>query len=415
VSIQQDRLFSRNTLIGFTCNELVGCFAETNPALFRRVPLERARPHRVGGTARRRKRAFPTPEEKTMNRKHIAGIGAGLLMLSASSLAYAATDEEFLKAAIGINLAEIDAGQMAQDKGESDGVKEFGKMLVDDHKKSNEEALKLAKDNKITPPNAASEKEQQEAQKLTGLSGTAFDTEFVNHMAMGHEEAIAMFKDKADDGDNAISTFAKDTLPALEKHLERAQSLMQEEGTASADGSRAMGSAMSGASTGSAPPAGAPNAADKMGSEASSTTPDAGTVDGTAQNYGTSATSETGAKSRSEGLKPVEIAAVSSDALVGATVYGADDENVGEVSELIVSESGTKGQVDAVVIDVGGFLGIGEKPVAIEFKGLQIMADASNKYYIYSKFTREQLENAPEYDKATFKDNRDRMILRSIP
>jgi putative membrane protein len=88
-----------------------------------------------------------------MNKKHIAGIGAGLLMLSASSLAYAATDEEFLKAAIGINLAEIQTGQMAQDKGEGEGVKDFGKMLVDDHKKANEEATRLAEENKIMPPN----------------------------------------------------------------------------------------------------------------------------------------------------------------------------------------------------------------------------------------------------------------------
>jgi predicted outer membrane protein len=377
-----------------------------------------------------------------MNRKHIAGIGAGLLMLSASSLAYAATDEEFLKAAIGINLAEIEAGQMAQDKGESDGVKDFGKMLVNDHKKANEEATRLAEENKITPPNAASEKEQEAAKKLSGLSGAAFDTEFVNHMATGHEEAIAMFKDKADDGDNAISTFAKNTLPDLEKHLETAQSLMQEEGIASAGGTTATGGAMSGAGTGSqpmvgaetgsrpmegadtgsqpmvgaAPSAGASNATDKTGTAASPTTPSTGTAGSIAQNQpsaGTTATAPAATTARPEGLKPVDIASISSNTLVGATLYGANDENVGEVRELILSEAGTKGQVDAVIIDVGGFLGIGEKPVAIDFKDLQVMVDANNNYYIYSKFTREQLEGATAYDPATFKENRDRMILRS--
>jgi predicted outer membrane protein len=375
-----------------------------------------------------------------MNRTKIAGIGAGLLMLSASSFAYAATDEEFLKAAIGINLAEIDAGEMAQEKGQSDGVKEFGKMLVDDHTKANEEATRLAEESKVTPPNAASEKEQEAAKKLSGLSGAAFDTEFVSHMAMGHEEAIAMFKDKADDGDNAVSTFAKDMLPDLEKHLEKAQSLMQEEGIASAGGTAATGGAMSGADTGSqpmvgadtgsrpmtgadtgsqpmvgaAPSAGASNSTDKNGTAASPTTPSTGAADSMAQNqqgYGTATTPQAGA--RPEGLKPVDIASISSDALIGTTIYGANDESVGEVSELILSGSGSTGTVDAVVIDVGGFLGIGEKPVAIDFKDLQIMADADNNYYIYSKFTREQLEGATAYDKATFQQDRDRMMLRS--
>jgi hypothetical protein len=129
------------------------------------------------------------------------------------------------------------------------------------------------------------------------------------------------------------------------------------------------------------------------------------------QGYGTAATPQAG--TRPEGLKPVDIASMSSDALIGTTIYGANDESVGEVSELILSGSGSTGTVDAVVIDVGGFLGIGEKPVAIDFKDLQIMADADNNYYIYSKFTREQLEGATAYDKATFQQDRDRMMLRS--
>jgi hypothetical protein len=175
---------------------------------------------------------------------------------------------------------------------------------------------------------------------------------------------------------------------------------------------------MEGAGTGSqpmvgaAPSPGAPNATDKTGTAVSPTTPSTGTAESMAQNdqsYGTTASPQ----ARPEGLRPVDIASMSSDALVGSTVYGANDETVGEVSELLLSDSGSTGSVDAVVIDVGGFLGIGEKPVAIAFKDLQIMADANNNYYVYSKFTREQLEGAAAYDPSTFKENRDRMILRS--
>jgi hypothetical protein len=46
-------------------------------------------------------------------------------------------------------------------------------------------------------------------------------------MVKGHTDAIAMFKDKSDDSTNDVSTFAKDTLPTLQKHLDQANSLLQ--------------------------------------------------------------------------------------------------------------------------------------------------------------------------------------------
>ena len=50
--------------------------------------------------------------------------------------------------------------------------------------------------------------------------------------------------------------------------------------------------------------------------------------------------------------------------LVGTTVYGANDENVGGIGDIALTQDG---KVDAVIIDVGGFLGVGEKPVAVGF------------------------------------------------
>ena len=50
------------------------------------------------------------------------------------------------------------------------------------------------------------------------------------------------------------------------------------------------------------------------------------------------------------------------------------------------------GKVDAVIIDVGGFLGVGEKPVAVGFDKLAFMADKDGKKYLYTNFTKEQLE-----------------------
>ena len=98
---------------------------------------------------------------------------------------------------------------------------------------------------------------------------------------------------------------------------------------------------------------------------------------------------------------------------MGVTVYSADNVNVGEVSDVIIAKEGGDGAIEAVIIDVGGFLGIGEKPVAVALDTLEIMTDEDGSLYAYSKFTEEQLDAAPEYDADAYEANRDQMLIRS--
>jgi sporulation protein YlmC with PRC-barrel domain len=102
---------------------------------------------------------------------------------------------------------------------------------------------------------------------------------------------------------------------------------------------------------------------------------------------------------------------ISADNLIGTTVYGADDANLGEIGDIVLS---TDNRIDAVVVDVGGFLGIGEKPVAIGMDKLKFMADKDGNQYLYTNFTKEQLEAQAAYDKGSYADKRDeqRMILQ---
>jgi len=95
--------------------------------------------------------------------------------------------------------------------------------------------------------------------------------------------------------------------------------------------------------------------------------------------------------------------------LVGTTVYGANDESVGEISDVVLTQDG---KIDAVIIDVGGFLGVGEKPVAVGFDKLSFMADKDGKKYLYTPFSKEQLEAQPAYDEKTFAENRDKQVLK---
>lgn len=86
---------------------------------------------------------------------------------------------------------------------------------------------------------------------------------------------------------------------------------------------------------------------------------------------------------------------VSVDELTGTTVYGAGDENVGSIGDVILSDSGS---VEAVIIDFGGFLGIGTKPVAVAFDNLTFLRDNDGNLVLRTTLSREQLDAAPEYN-----------------
>ncbi|MCQ0094006.1 PRC-barrel domain-containing protein [Roseovarius sp. M141] len=100
-----------------------------------------------------------------------------------------------------------------------------------------------------------------------------------------------------------------------------------------------------------------------------------------------------------EGYAEVEMSQVTemtSEQLEGAVVYGANDESVGEVDSLVL---GDDGKVSHVVINVGGFLGLGEKPVAVTFDELQILQQQDgDDVRIYIDSTQELLEAQPEYE-----------------
>lgn len=78
--------------------------------------------------------------------------------------------------------------------------------------------------------------------------------------------------------------------------------------------------------------------------------------------------------------------------LEGATIYGADDHKVGKVSHL----HGV-GPSAEVIIDVGGFLGIGSKPVGVPLSQLQFMRDENGDIHAVTAWTKDQLKEMPEH------------------
>lgn len=87
---------------------------------------------------------------------------------------------------------------------------------------------------------------------------------------------------------------------------------------------------------------------------------------------------------------------VTAEELTGLDIYGPNDEEVGEISDLIIAEDGT---VTDVIVDVGGFLGLGEKPVSIAYDDVQLMKQTDgDDMRAYVSMTEEQLEELPQYE-----------------
>lgn len=80
--------------------------------------------------------------------------------------------------------------------------------------------------------------------------------------------------------------------------------------------------------------------------------------------------------------------------LIGSDVYNINDEVVGEINNLIINISGS---VDGVVIGVGGFLGIGEKKVAVEMSSITLVTPENEDVRLLLNATREDLEAADSF------------------
>ncbi|RRI04963.1 PRC-barrel domain containing protein [Mesorhizobium tamadayense] len=127
---------------------------------------------------------------------------------------------------------------------------------------------------------------------------------------------------------------------------------------------------------------------------------------------GTSATDTTQTASIDKStLTEMPMGNIRGDDLKGATVYGANDAKIGTIGDVVLTPDN---KPDAVIVDVGGFLGIGAKEVAVGMDKLKFMTDKSGKKYLYTNFTKEQLQGQAAYDKSTYAANRDkqRMLLK---
>ena len=82
------------------------------------------------------------------------------------------------------------------------------------------------------------------------------------------------------------------------------------------------------------------------------------------------------------------------------SVYDPSDNKIGEIMDVLVTR---EGKIDALIVGVGGFLGMGEKDVAVPFNAVQVTTKNNNKNYLVMHATKDQLKSAKgfKYDRNT--------------
>ena len=153
-------------------------------------------------------------------------LASGVAFAQQGGSAPSATDAKFMKEAAAANMAEVEVGRLASEKAASTDVRDFGRMLVDDHSKALDELKSLASKKNVTLPTEPTAEQKAEKARLSKLSGKAFDDAFAKAMVGDHDKAVKLFRDEHTSGsDRETKTWAGNTLPTLEKHRDEAQKL----------------------------------------------------------------------------------------------------------------------------------------------------------------------------------------------
>jgi putative membrane protein len=140
-------------------------------------------------------------------------------------------DEEsssFLVKAADGGMAEVELGQLGQQKATNAQVKEFGAMMVHDHSMANDEVKALAAKRSVTLPSMPGDDKKKDKDDLAKKSGADFDKAFMSQMVDDHQETIDLFENSSGKvNDSEVKTFINNTIPKLKMHLDSAKAIQK--------------------------------------------------------------------------------------------------------------------------------------------------------------------------------------------
>jgi putative membrane protein len=167
------------------------------------------------------------PEQSTLDR----GTQTDRTRTTQSVMSRTMTPQSFTTQAAVIGKAEIELGQLAMQKTQDPGVRDYAKRMVTDHQAADAKLQTIAGAQKLEMPQALDPEHEALKAKLAELQGAAFDREYSKAMAKGHDKAVALFESasQAPQMTPELKKFAAATLPTLKEHMEMAHSLREHE------------------------------------------------------------------------------------------------------------------------------------------------------------------------------------------
>jgi putative membrane protein len=179
--------------------------------------------------------ASPTTTGGTSSGAGSVGVGSidGSPGSSGTQAGHMTEDARIIAKLHHINQMEVDAGKLAEDKGQAKAVRDYGARLVRDHQSADKKIVAYADKNGIDanamPPagNDQEAKDMDKMDRLRNLTGAEFDRTFASTMLEGHQKAIDLVQSARDTvTDGQLKGMLGQLLPTLEKHRQIAQNLV---------------------------------------------------------------------------------------------------------------------------------------------------------------------------------------------
>jgi putative membrane protein len=137
------------------------------------------------------------------------------------------SDRMFIEQAAEGGHAEVTLGESAA-KSENPAVSAFGKQMIADHGKMNDELATLAKAKGVEPPSDADLASQAKGLAVSALPGSTFDRQYVSSQLADHKKTLALFEKQAQSGqDPELKAFAEKGIPVIQQHIAELEKLQQ--------------------------------------------------------------------------------------------------------------------------------------------------------------------------------------------
>ena len=138
-------------------------------------------------------------------------------------------DQAFVTKALEGGMAEVELGKLAADKSQSEDVKQFAQRMVNDHSQMGDKWFKpVAKEIGVSEPKGPSKKDKKLIEKLQGLSGQQFDTEYIQAMLKDHKADLKDFQGEAQAAqDPNVKQIAEQGSKVVSQHLQMIEQIAQ--------------------------------------------------------------------------------------------------------------------------------------------------------------------------------------------